>query len=50
MLLAFRSRNIPITELHLLNKSIWNYFLRKPFHFFLPIKDSLLEDIKKVSL
>ncbi|WP_320813957.1 recombinase [Flavobacterium sp.] len=49
LLLAFRSRNIPLTELHLLNKSIWHYFLRKPFHFFLPIKDSIMKDIKNVS-
>ena len=49
LLLALRSRNIPLSELHLLNKSIWRYFLNHPFHFFLPIKDSFLQDLKKVS-
>lgn len=49
LLLAFRSRNIPLSELNLLNKSIWKYFLKKPFHFFFPIKDSLLQDLKSVS-
>jgi site-specific recombinase len=39
MLLAFRSRNIPFSELYLLNKSIFAYFKKAPFNFFFPLKD-----------
>lgn len=39
MLLAFRSRNIPLSELYLLNKSIWSYFKTAPLNFFFPLKD-----------
>lgn len=41
LLLAFRSRNIPITELFFLNRSIWNYFKKAPLQFFIPLKDKL---------
>lgn len=41
MLLAFRSRNIPLSELRLLNKSIWNYFKKAPLNFFFPLKDKV---------
>lgn len=39
MLLAFRSRNIPLSELFLLNTSIFNYFKKAPLNFFFPLKD-----------
>lgn len=39
LLLAFRSRNIPLSELNLLNKSIWSYFKKAPLNFFFPLKD-----------
>lgn len=42
MLLAFRSRNIPLTELNLLNKSIFNYFKKAPLNFFFPLKDKVI--------
>ena len=42
MLLAFRSRNIPLSELHLLNKSIFNYFKKAPLNFFFPLKDKVI--------
>ncbi|NJM80901.1 MAG: site-specific recombinase [Flavobacterium sp.] len=41
LLLALRSRNIPLSELRLLNKSIWNYFKKAPLHFFFPLKDKV---------
>lgn len=34
--LAFRSRNIPFTELSSITASIWQHFKRKPFSFFFP--------------
>lgn len=37
--LAFRSRNIPFSELHFLNKAIWAYFKKRPLAFFFPIKE-----------
>ena len=37
--LAFRSRNIPISELTLLNKAIWSYFKERPMAFFFPVKE-----------
>lgn len=37
--LAFRSRNIPISELTLLHKAIWIYFKKRPLAFFFPIKE-----------
>lgn len=37
--LAFRSRNIPISEVSLLNKSIWSYFKQRPMAFFFPVKN-----------
>lgn len=36
--LAFRSRNIPISEISLLNKAIWSYFKERPMAFFFPVK------------
>lgn len=42
MLLAFRSRNIPLSELHLLNKSIFSYFKKAPLNFFFPLKDKVI--------
>lgn len=36
--LAFRSRNIPISEVSLLNKAIWSHFKSKPLAFFIPLK------------
>ncbi len=42
MLLAFRSRNIPLIELYLLNKSIFNYFKKAPLNFFFPLKDKVI--------
>lgn len=36
--LAFRSRNIPLFELRLVANSIWNFFKKKPSHFFFPPK------------
>ncbi len=37
--LAFRSRNIPLSELGLLRKSTWAYFKSRPSAFFFPVKD-----------
>lgn len=37
--LAFKSRNIPIQELKLINKAVWRYFRKKPMRFFFPIKN-----------
>jgi site-specific recombinase len=34
--LAFRSRNIPLSELGLIARSIWKYFKHKPASFFFP--------------
>jgi site-specific recombinase len=39
MLLAFRSRNIPLSEFLALGQAIWSYFKKSPFNFFLPLKD-----------
>lgn len=37
--LAFRSRNIPFSELYFLNKAIWKYFKKRPMAFFFPVKN-----------
>jgi site-specific recombinase len=37
--LAFRSRNIPLSELGLLRESTWAYFKTRPSAFFFPVKD-----------
>jgi site-specific recombinase len=37
--LAFRSRNIPFSEIGLLRKSTWAYFKSRPSAFFFPVKD-----------
>ncbi|WP_339834645.1 recombinase [uncultured Flavobacterium sp.] len=42
MFLALRSRDIPLSELHLLNKSIFNYFKKAPLNFFFPLKDKVI--------
>ncbi len=34
--LAFRSRNIPWTEVFSLQKSVWKHFKKHPLHFFFP--------------
>ncbi|HLW62346.1 MAG TPA: hypothetical protein VKY33_03010 [Flavobacterium sp.] len=34
--LAFRSRNIPWTEVFALQKSVWRHFKKHPMHFFYP--------------
>ena len=36
--LAFRSRNIPLSELSLLFRAIWSHFKSYPITFFIPIK------------
>jgi site-specific recombinase len=36
--LAFRSRDIPVSEVSLLNKAIWAHFKSKPLSFFIPSK------------
>lgn len=36
--LAFRSRNIPWTEVFPLQKSVWRHFKKHPLHFFFPPK------------
>ncbi|MGV3612926.1 MAG: site-specific recombinase [Fluviicola sp.] len=38
--LALRSRDIPISELKYLFRSVWLYFKQKPLSFFFPIKNS----------
>ena len=37
--LAFRSRNIPLSELKLLFSATWAYFKTRPTAFFFPVKD-----------
>ena len=37
--LAFRSRNIPFSEVKFLNKAIFSYFKARPFAFFFPVKE-----------
>lgn len=37
--LAFRSRNIPLSELKLLFSATWAYFKKRPTSFFFPVKD-----------
>ncbi|WP_366186180.1 recombinase [Flavobacterium ovatum] len=41
LFLAFRSRNIPLSELILLNTSIFYYFKKAPLNFFFPLKDKV---------
>lgn len=40
--LAFRSRNIPLSELRQVAQAIFRYFLYKPSHFFFPPKKNTL--------
>lgn len=42
--LAFRSRNIPLSELRLVVKSIFGYFRSTPSHFFFPPKNRTLSE------
>lgn len=42
--LAFRSRDIPFTELRTINRSIWQHFKNKPFSFFFPIGLNAVND------
>lgn len=37
--LAFRSRNIPVKQLFIMNKAIWKHFIKKPLSFFIPLKE-----------
>lgn len=37
--LAFRSRNIPVQQLFIMNKAIWKHFIKKPLSFFIPLKE-----------
>ncbi len=41
--LAFRSRNIPPSEIFALNKSVWKHFKKHPLQFFFPIKEKAIE-------
>ncbi|WP_264204448.1 site-specific recombinase [Flavobacterium shii] len=41
--LAFRSRNIPLSELRQVARAIFRYFLNKPLHFFFPPKKNTLQ-------
>jgi site-specific recombinase len=34
--LAFRSRNIPLSEMRIVAASIWRHFKRRPMSFFFP--------------
>ncbi|MHA3787552.1 site-specific recombinase [Flavobacterium hauense] len=36
--LAFRSRNIPLSEIRIVAASIWKYFKKEPLSFFFPLK------------
>lgn len=36
--LAFRSRNIPVSEVKYLFKSVWKHFKKRPITFFFPLK------------
>mgnify|MGYP006141694825 FL=1 len=42
--LAFRSRDIPFTELSTINRSIWQHFKNKPFSFFFPVGLNAVND------
>ncbi|OXA74446.1 recombinase [Flavobacterium aquidurense] len=42
--LAFRSRNIPLSELRQVAKAIFRYFRSKPLHFFFPPKNSAVSE------
>ncbi|WP_316635926.1 recombinase [uncultured Flavobacterium sp.] len=41
--LAFRSRNIPLSELRLMTGAVLKYFLSKPLYFFFPPKNNTLQ-------
>lgn len=45
--LAFRSRNIPWTEVFPLIRSIWLHFKNFPVEFFFPVKDAMIATEKK---
>lgn len=38
--LAFRSRNIPLSEIRIVAASIWKHFKRKPLSFFFPVREN----------
>lgn len=42
--LAFRSRNIPLSEVRVVSASIWSYFKKRPWTFFFPPLKSKKED------
>lgn len=44
ILLAFRSRNIPIKETKELAKATWRHFKNFPMEFFFPVSDSIIEN------
>lgn len=47
--LAFRSRNIPWTEIFPLNKAVWRHFKKHPMSFFFPPKNGQIkEEIENV--
>lgn len=48
--LAFRSRNIPLTELRYIISSIWQHFRFKPMSFFFPSESKYKSDIEKIYL
>jgi len=48
--LAFRSRNIPLTELRYIISSIWQHFRFKPLSFFFPSESKYKSDIEKIYL
>lgn len=43
MILAFRSRKVNFGEVREIYKEIFRYFMRNPFHFFLPIRSERLD-------
>ena len=42
--LAFRSRNIPLSEIRIVAVSIWKHFQREPLSFFFPVKQKANKD------
>lgn len=46
--LAFRSRNIPLTEFWAVGRSIWKHFKRRPVSFFLPVKSKEKQPIENM--
>ena len=48
MFLAFRSRKLNFGEVRIINRSIFRYFIKNPWIFFLPIRSVLDERAKKL--